>query len=111
MYMRRVAVVVAIVLVAVNAQYHRQGRSANGTVWTTVALTTMPNSTATATTTDASTLLDSTTQDVTVTTEESRDNHRVHDFYLNKREKPQVSKITSNISQVSPDHGVQLNVR
>lgn len=89
----------------------RQGKAAgeknpNGTVWTTVALTTIqattPRKTATAFTTEASTLQDSTTQDVTVTTEESRDNHRVHDFYLNKREKPQVSKIASNISQVSP---------
>lgn len=51
-------------------------------------------------TTDASTLPDSTTQEVTGTTEEPRDNHRVHDFYLSKREKPQV-KIASNISQVS----------
>lgn len=91
----------------------RQGKNANGTIWTTVALTTTAsttsrkmNSTATAVTTEASTLQDSTTQDVTVTTEESRDNHRVHDFYLNKREKPQLSKITSNISQVSPDHCV-----
>lgn len=34
------------------------------------------------------------------TTEEPRDNHRLNDFYLTRREKPQV-KIASNISQVS----------
>lgn len=45
-------------------------------------------------------LPDTTTQEVTGTTEEPRDNHRVHDFYLSKREKPEV-KIASNISQVS----------
>lgn len=58
-------------------------------------------------TTDASTILDSTTQDVTGTTEEPRDNHRVHDFYLSKREKPQV-KIAANISQVSCHDALML---
>lgn len=124
MIMRNV-VIVAIALVVVDAQswdyprqflstfpWLRQGKNANGTIWTTVALTTIPSTTArkanttlTIATTEASTLQDSTTQDVTVTTEESRDIHRVHDFYLNKREKPQLSKLTANISQVSPDHG------
>lgn len=129
--MRDVVITIAIALVAVDAQswdypkqflstfpWLRQGKNANGTIWTTVALTTMPsttarkaNTTVTAATTEASTLQDSTMQDVTVTTEESRDNHRVHEFYLNKREKPQLSKITSNISQVSPDHYIKLNER
>lgn len=58
-------------------------------------------------TTDASTILDSTTQEVTGTTEEPRDNHRVHDFYLSKREKPQV-KIAANISQVSCHEALML---
>lgn len=57
--------------------------------------------------TDATTLVDSTTQEVTGTTEEPRDNHRVHDFYLSKREKPQV-KIASNISQVRSSHDFAL---
>lgn len=80
-------------------------------IWSTIPVTTLAstrtfkttiNVTATtATDTEATTmLLDTTTQEVTGTTEEPRDNHRVHDFYLSKREKPQV-KIASNISQVS----------
>ncbi|KAF5281331.1 hypothetical protein FQR65_LT02962 [Abscondita terminalis] len=76
-------------------------------IWTTVLLTTMlpttlrksvSTTTAGITQTKISTLYDTTTQDVTRTTEEPRDNHHVHDFYLSKREKPQV-KIASNISQ------------
>lgn len=76
--------------------------------WTTILLTTksptVRKSTTIGTTTriqkEPSTLSDITTQDVTGTTEEPRDNHQAHDFYLSKREKPQV-KIASNISQVS----------
>ncbi|KAK5639242.1 hypothetical protein RI129_011734 [Pyrocoelia pectoralis] len=75
-------------------------------IWTTVQLTTLSPTTikksnpttVEATETETSTLLDTTTQDVTGTTEEPRDNHHAHDFYLSKREKPQV-KIASNISQ------------
>ncbi|KAF5303765.1 hypothetical protein FQA39_LY09838 [Lamprigera yunnana] len=75
-------------------------------IWTTVLLTTLSpitirkpiSITIDTTQTETSTLLDITTQDVTGTTEEPRDNHHVHDFYLSKREKPQV-KIASNISQ------------
>ncbi|XP_031335869.1 uncharacterized protein LOC116165508 isoform X2 [Photinus pyralis] len=75
-------------------------------IWTTVVLTTLSpttirksNPTTTGTTeTEMSTILDTTTQDAIGTTEEPRDNHHVHDFYLSKREKPQV-KIASNISQ------------
>lgn len=52
-----------------------------------------------------STLNDGTTFDDTtildlVTTEESRDISRTHEFYLSKRTKPQI-KVASNISQVS----------
>lgn len=131
MSMRNVIIIAIVALVVVDAQswdypkqflstfpWLRKGKNANGTIWTTVSLTTVPsttarkgNVTATAATTEVSTLQDSTTQDVTVTTDESRDNHRVHDFYINKREKPQLSKITSNISQVSSDNCVQLNER
>lgn len=55
--------------------------------------------TSTVTSTDGSTIYD-TTSDVTGTTEEPRDNSRTHDFYLSKRERPQI-KISTNISQVS----------
>ncbi|CAH1153641.1 unnamed protein product [Phaedon cochleariae] len=48
-------------------------------------------------TTEASTF-ETTNYDVTGTTEEPRDNSRTHDFYLSKREKPQI-KISTNISQ------------
>ncbi|GJQ67051.1 hypothetical protein Trydic_g21951 [Trypoxylus dichotomus] len=41
---------------------------------------------------------DASTQDEMGTTEEPRDNHQLNDFYLTRREKPQV-KIASNISQ------------
>ncbi|RZC31778.1 hypothetical protein BDFB_001312 [Asbolus verrucosus] len=54
--------------------------------------------------TETSTLMETTTHEVTATTEEPRENHRTHEFYLSKREKPQV-KIASNISQVSPKIG------
>lgn len=53
--------------------------------------------TSTVTSTDGSTIYD-TTSDVTGTTEEPRDNSRTHDFYLSKRERPQI-KISTNISQ------------
>lgn len=78
--------------------------------WTTVPITTQTATkpqksanvtTVTATVTEASTLLDTTTQEVTGTTEEPRDNHRVHDFYLNKREKPEVKTASNNVTQVS----------
>ncbi|KAJ3640155.1 hypothetical protein Zmor_003471 [Zophobas morio] len=48
--------------------------------------------------TETSTFMETTTHEVTVTTEEPRENQRTHEFYLSKREKPQV-KIASNISQ------------
>lgn len=79
--------------------------------WSTIPITTLPstrtyktttNVTITTTTdTEATTIsLDTTTQEVTGTTEEPRDNHGLHDVYLSKREKPQV-KNASSISQVS----------
>ncbi|CAG9855136.1 unnamed protein product [Phyllotreta striolata] len=49
------------------------------------------------TSTDGSTIYD-TTSDITGTTEEPRDNSRTHDFYLSKRERPQI-KVSTNISQ------------
>ncbi|XP_050519448.1 uncharacterized protein LOC114339964 [Diabrotica virgifera virgifera] len=54
--------------------------------------------TSTITSTDGSTIYDTTNSDVTGTTEEPRDNSRNHDFYLSKRERPQI-KISTNISQ------------
>ncbi|KAF2898224.1 hypothetical protein ILUMI_07952 [Ignelater luminosus] len=82
-------------------------------MWTTVTLSTQSPTTkriqsvhTTTTSTPAeirtqtSTILDVTTQEITETTEEPRDNHRVHDFFLSKHGKPHV-KVTSNISQVS----------
>lgn len=55
----------------------------------------------TETTETASTFVDTTTHEVTATSSEHlRENQRTHDFYLSKREKPQI-KIASNISQVS----------
>lgn len=51
------------------------------------------------TTTDRFTDMTATTEDESVTLE-SRDNPRVHQYFPNKREKPQV-KIAANISQVS----------
>lgn len=85
-------------------------------IWSTVAITTQTtlnikrttnNNLNTASTanlfTETSTIYDATTttatsQDVTATTEEPRE--RTHNFYMNKREKPQV-KIATNISQAS----------
>uniref|UniRef100_A0A6P7GRM3 T-cell immunoglobulin and mucin domain-containing protein 4-like n=1 Tax=Diabrotica virgifera virgifera TaxID=50390 RepID=A0A6P7GRM3_DIAVI len=55
--------------------------------------------TSTITSTDGSTIYDTTNSDVTGTTEEPRDNSRNHDFYLSKRERPQI-KISTNISQM-----------
>lgn len=53
------------------------------------------------TTENTSTFVDTTTSEVIATsTEQLRENQRTHDFYLSKREKPQI-KIASNISQVS----------
>lgn len=49
---------------------------------------------------DDTSFQDTSTQEEMGTTEEPRDNHRLNDFYLSRREKPQV-KIASNISQVS----------
>ncbi|CAH0562694.1 unnamed protein product [Brassicogethes aeneus] len=81
--------------------------------WTTVPLTTQQQASTTtktttqqkanitttsSTTTEAVTVPETTTHESTGTTEEPRDNHRTHDFYLSKREKPQV-KIATNISQ------------
>ncbi|KAK9718879.1 hypothetical protein QE152_g22961 [Popillia japonica] len=47
---------------------------------------------------DDTSFQDTSTQEEMGTTEEPRDNHRLNDFYLSRREKPQV-KIASNISQ------------
>ncbi|XP_057655543.1 uncharacterized protein LOC130893439 [Diorhabda carinulata] len=54
--------------------------------------------TSTISSTDGSTIYDTTVNDFTETTEEPRDNSRNHDFYLSKRERPQI-KISTNISQ------------
>ncbi|KAG5899456.1 hypothetical protein JTB14_015309 [Gonioctena quinquepunctata] len=51
------------------------------------------------TSTEASTVFETTTYDVTGTTEEPRDNSRTHDFYVSKREKPHIKIISTNISQ------------
>lgn len=66
----------------------------NGTVTTRKIISTSSSAT------ETSTLVETTTHEVTATTEEPRENQRTHEFYLSKREKPQV-KISSNISQVS----------
>jgi hypothetical protein len=84
-------------------------KAVSNTVWTTVPIRTQPTTTGrttaqtvttTSMSTETSTFMETTTQEDPGTTEEPRDNHHVPDFYLNKREKPQV-KIASNISQVS----------
>lgn len=68
---------------------------------TTARKTTLnDNSEAASTLTEGSTVYETTTHDVTGTTEEPRDNSRTHEFYLSKREKPQI-KIAANLSQVS----------
>lgn len=55
----------------------------------------------TETTETTSTFVDTTTSELTATSSEQfRENQRTHNFYLSKREKPQI-KIASNISQVS----------
>ncbi|EFA11430.1 uncharacterized protein dsx-c73A [Tribolium castaneum] len=64
----------------------------NGTVTTRRIISTSSAAT------ETSTIVETTTHEVTATTEEPRENQRTHDFYLSKREKPQV-KIASNISQ------------
>ncbi|KAH0819268.1 hypothetical protein GEV33_003519 [Tenebrio molitor] len=54
--------------------------------------------------TEATPFDETTTHEPTATTEEPRENQRTHEFYLSKREKPQI-KIASNISQTySRDH-------
>ncbi|XP_060536818.1 uncharacterized protein LOC132708505 [Cylas formicarius] len=50
------------------------------------------------TVTDGSTTYDSTTPDYTATTGEPRESPNSHEFYLSKRDKPEI-KISSNISQ------------
>lgn len=62
------------------------------------------NGEAASTLTEGSTVYETTTHDVTGTTEEPRDNSRTHEFYLSKREKPQI-KITANLSQVGEFKG------
>lgn len=98
----------------------RKGRTSNADVTTTLAITTLQkesesterfedgsserstslrveNGTETVTASDG--IFETSTQEM-LTTEEPRDNHRLSEFYLTKREKPQI-KIASNISQVS----------
>ncbi|XP_018328635.1 cell wall protein DAN4 [Agrilus planipennis] len=85
---------------AINSSSTTSSRKSSGT-WTTASTAQVKNTTQAVVTssTDFSTLLvESTTPDSQGTTIESRDNHRVHHFYMSKHEKPQV-KIVSNISQ------------
>ncbi|XP_065166311.1 mucin-2 [Atheta coriaria] len=83
------------------ATLQQQGQQGHHSVVMSSGTTAALRPSSTATVTEAATpttFYDTTTQEATGTTEEPRDNHRQHDFYLSKREKPQV-KIATNISQ------------